>query len=78
MAKVIIDAEVCTGKKDCFRVCKFKVFGWEKAKGVTFLTKVKLMIESKGFQAVVKNEHACTACMDCVQACPEGAITVDE
>ena len=40
MAKVIIDAEVCTGKKDCFRVCKVKVFGWEKAKGVTFLTKV--------------------------------------
>ena len=78
MAKVIIDAEVCTGKKDCFRVCKVKVFGWEKAKGVTFLTKVKLMIESKGFQAVVKNEHACTACMECVQACPEGAITVDE
>ena len=54
MAKVFIDAEVCTGKKDCFRVCKVKVFGWEKARGVTFLTKVKLMIESKGFQAVVK------------------------
>ena len=78
MAKVSIDVELCTGKKDCFRVCKVKVFSWEKAKDVTFLTKVKLMIESKGFQAVVKNEHACTACMDCVQACPEGAITVDE
>ena len=30
------------------------------------------------FQAVVKNESACTACLDCVQACPEGAITVEE
>jgi NAD-dependent dihydropyrimidine dehydrogenase PreA subunit len=36
------------------------------------------MIESKGYQAVVRNESACTACLDCVQACPEGAITVEE
>ena len=78
MAKVSIDVEQCSGKKDCFRVCKVKVFSWEKAKGVTFLTKVKLMIESKGYQAFVKNESACTACLDCVHACPEGAITVEE
>ena len=78
MSKVSIDVELCTGKKDCFRACKVKVFSWEKASGVPFLTKIKLMIESKGYQAVVRNESACTACLDCVQACPEGAITVEE
>ena len=53
MAKVSIDVELCTGKKDCFRACKVKVSSWEKARGVTFLTKIKLMIEycyhRKGF-----------------------------
>ena len=77
MSKVEIDSEICTGKKDCLKVCKEKVFGWEKAKKVKFLTKIKLIIESNGYQAFVKNEKNCTTCMDCVYACPEGAITVN-
>ena len=48
MSKVSIDVELCTGKKDCFRACKFKVFSWEKARGVTFMTKIKLIVESGG------------------------------
>ena len=38
----------------------------------------KEKIDIDNFDAVVKNESACTACLDCVQACPEGAITVEE
>ena len=76
MHKVIIDNGLCLGKKSCITVCDPEVFGWQKATGVSMATKLKLMIESRGYQAVVENEGACTACMKCVQVCPEGAIEV--
>jgi len=76
MATVLIDKDLCLGKKDCIQVCEPQVFVWAKAQNVSFATKMKLMIESKGYQAFVENESACTACMKCVEVCPEGAIEV--
>ena len=76
MAKVLIDKDACLGRQDCIHVCEPAVFGYAKAKDVSFATKMKLMIESKGHQAFVENEAACTACMKCVEVCPEGAIEV--
>ena len=64
------------GKKSCIAVCDTEVLGWTKAKDVSFAGRIKLMMESKGYQAFVQNEAACTACMRCVQVCPEGAIEV--
>ena len=77
MPRVTIDKNLCLGKKSCVEICRPKVFGWQKAEGVGLLTRAKLMIESGGYQAVVANAAACTACMDCVRACPEGAIEVE-
>lgn len=78
MYRVSIDRELCLGKKDCLAVCPEGVFGWQKATQVSFATKVKLMLESRGYQAFVENAAACTGCMKCVTACPEGAIDVEE
>ena len=76
MHRVIIHKDICTGKKACIPVCDANVLGWAKAQDVSFTIKMKLMMESKGYQAYVANEAACTACMRCVQVCPEGAIEV--
>lgn len=73
---VTIDQKACLGRKDCIKVCEERVFGWEKAEGLGMVHKLRLQIESKGYQARVINEQACTGCMDCMQACPEGAIEV--
>lgn len=75
---VRIDKEFCLGHKDCITVCPEDVFGWGKATGVSFGTRIKLLMESGGRQAYVANEEACTACMICVSACPEGAIEVED
>ena len=76
--KVRIDKELCLGHRDCISVCPEDVFKWGKPTGLRFTTRIKLLIESGGRQAYVANEEACTACMVCVQVCPEGAIEVDD
>ena len=76
MAKVTIDPLRCEGKKACAQVCPAGVFRMEKAPtSLPITTLVKVFVHG-GRQAVVANEAACTACMKCIDVCPEDAITV--
>jgi NAD-dependent dihydropyrimidine dehydrogenase PreA subunit len=76
MAKVVVDAMRCEGKKTCAQVCPESVFRLEKVPtSLPVLVLVKVFVHG-GKQAVVANEAACTACMKCVEACPENAIRV--
>ena len=76
MAKVKVDPLRCEGKKTCAQVCPEGVFRLEKAPtSLPITTLVKVFVHG-GKQAVVVNEAACTACMKCVDVCPERAITV--
>lgn len=76
-AKVRVDARTCLGHRDCITVCPEGVFGWRRPPDVSLAMRLKLMIESRGYQAYVADEAACTACMVCVTVCPEGAIEVE-
>ncbi|HXU68538.1 MAG TPA: ferredoxin family protein [Polyangia bacterium] len=76
MAKVTVDPMRCEGKKTCAQVCPTGVFRMEKVStALPVLVLVKVYVHG-GRQAVVANEDACTACMKCVEVCPENAITV--
>ena len=76
MARVVIDHRSCEGKKDCLRVCPTKVFTFRPMQPeLPWYIKLKVAAHG-GKQAFVANESACTACMACVSACPEQAITV--
>ncbi len=76
MAKVVVDPLRCEGKKDCVRVCPEAVFRMEKVPtSLPVLVLVKVYVHG-GKQALVHNEAACTACMKCIDACPERAIQV--
>ncbi len=76
MAKVKVDPLRCEGKKTCAQVCPEGVFRLEKAPtSLPITTLVKVFVHG-GKQAVVINEAACTACMKCVDVCPEDAIQV--
>ena len=76
MANVSVDPMRCEGKKTCARLCPEGVFRMEKAPtSLPVLVLVKVFVHG-GRQAVVANEAACTACMKCVDACPEKAIRV--
>ena len=76
MAKVKVDPLRCEGKKTCAQVCPEGVFRLQKAPtSLPIATLVKVFVHG-GKQAVVVNEVACTACMKCVDVCPERAITV--
>ena len=76
MAKVTVDPMRCEGKKTCAQVCPTGVFKMEKVStALPVLVLVKVYVHG-GRQAVVANEDACTACMKCVEVCPEDAITV--
>ena len=76
MPRVTVDSERCENKKDCVRVCPENVFAIRKPTAkLSILATIKVFAHG-GKQAVVVNEEACTACMLCVDACPERAITV--
>ena len=76
MAKVTVNPLRCEGKKTCAQVCPEGVFRMEKAPtSLPVLVLVKVYVHG-GRQAIVANEAACTACMKCVEVCPEDAITV--
>ena len=76
MAKVTIDPLRCEGKKACAQVCPAGVFRMERVStSLPIATLVKVYVHG-GRQAVVANEAACTACMRCIEVCPEDAITV--
>jgi NAD-dependent dihydropyrimidine dehydrogenase PreA subunit len=76
MAKVHIDLARCEGKKDCVKICPEQVLAMREPDPATpTIARIKLWFHG-GKQARVENEAACTACMKCVDACPEDAITV--
>jgi NAD-dependent dihydropyrimidine dehydrogenase PreA subunit len=76
MAKVTVNPLRCEGKKTCAQVCPEGVFKMERAPtSLPILVLVKVYVHG-GRQAIVANEAACTACMKCVEVCPEDAITV--
>ena len=76
MAKVVVDALRCEGKKSCAQLCPEGVFRMERApRTLPLLVRIKVAVHG-GRQAIVVNEAACTACMKCVDACPERAIRV--
>jgi NAD-dependent dihydropyrimidine dehydrogenase PreA subunit len=76
MANVSVDPMRCEGKKTCAQICPAGVFRMEKAPtSLPVMVLVKVFVHG-GRQAVVANEAACTACMKCVDACPERAIRV--
>lgn len=75
MPKVIIDQNRCEGKKDCCKVCPERVFKMKKPENLSLLIRLKVRFHG-GLQAFAIREQACTACMKCVAACPERAITV--
>jgi NAD-dependent dihydropyrimidine dehydrogenase PreA subunit len=76
MAKVQVDPLRCEGKKTCAQVCPAGVFELVKAPtSLPITTLVKVFVHG-GRQAIVANEAACTACMKCVEVCPEEAIRV--
>ena len=76
MAKVKIDPLRCEGKQTCAQICPEGVFRMAKAPTSLPITTLVRVFVHGGRQAVVANEAACTACMKCVDACPEDAITV--
>jgi NAD-dependent dihydropyrimidine dehydrogenase PreA subunit len=76
MPKVVVDPLRCEGKKTCAQQCPEAVFAMRKAPpGLPLLVRIKVAVHG-GKQAAVVNEAACTACMKCVEVCPEDAIRV--
>jgi len=76
MPSVVVDHRRCEGKKDCLRVCPTQVFRLGPTEpSLPWLLKLKVAAHG-GKQAFAVNAAACTACMECVTACPEHAITV--
>lgn len=76
MPRVAVDTLACIGDKRCLKVCPTTVFALTAPRdALPFMQQVKLAVHG-GKQAYVKNELACIACMDCVEACPQDAVTV--
>ena len=76
MAKVRVDPLRCEGKRSCALICPAGVFRLEKAPtSLPITTLVKVFVHG-GRQAIVVDEAACTACMKCIEVCPEEAIRV--
>lgn len=76
MSRVVVDATKCEGERECLRVCPTGVFALRRPTNpLPLLLRVKVTLHG-GKQAFARNEGACTACLKCVDACPEAAITV--
>lgn len=76
MPRVVVDTVACIGDRKCLKACPTSVFGLkEPVEPMPFLQQLKITVHG-GRQAYVKNELACIACMECVVACPQDAITV--
>ena len=76
MTTVTIDPMRCEGAKKCAVVCETKVFVMKKPDpGLPWYVRLKVLAHG-GKQAFVRDESACTACMKCVELCPEDAIVV--
>lgn len=77
----VIDRGRCEGKADCVRVCPVGVFMVgtlppELRAGLSIKGKLKGLVH-RWQQALLVKEQACEACGQCVNACPEKAITLE-
>ncbi len=76
MATVTVSELKCEGAKDCIKACPVDVFAMRRPDpNLPWTVRFKVLVHG-GKQAYARNEKACTACMACVEACPERAITV--
>ena len=76
MAHVTVNPRRCEGAKDCVRVCPERVFAMKDVEPtLPWWIRLKVRVHG-GRQAYVRHEEKCTACMKCVEACPEDAIRV--
>jgi NAD-dependent dihydropyrimidine dehydrogenase PreA subunit len=76
MAQVVVDPRRCEGKKTCAVTCPEGVFVMRRPEGeLPWSTRIKVALHG-GKQAFVMHEEACTACMKCIEVCPERAIRV--
>lgn len=64
MPNVFVDLEVCEGHGLCTEACPVEVYDLVEIKGET--------------KAQPTRANDCILCMACVNACPVGAITVEE
>lgn len=64
MPSVFVDLEVCKGHGLCDEACPVEVYDLVEIKGET--------------KAQPTRANDCILCMACVNACPLGAITVEE
>ena len=75
--KVEVNNHACENKQTCIDVCPTDVFEMlpTTVRHPLFWLKIKA---HGGRQAVPVQEEACIGCMECVTACPELAITVEQ
>ena len=80
LMRPVIDRNRCEGRGDCVAVCPHEVFaiGQLPVDDRSALTWIGSL---KGFahgwrQAFTPNADRCSACAQCVSACPERAITL--
>lgn len=64
LPSVVVDLEVCEGHGLCAEACPVEVYDLVEIKGET--------------KAQPTRANDCILCMACVNACPVGAITVEE
>lgn len=75
-----VNRRSCEGKADCVAVCPYAVFEIRKIDEIEYrslplLARLKLLAHGKR-TAYTPRADACRACGLCVEACPEGAITL--
>ena len=76
----VVDRNRCEARADCVRVCPYDVFeigrlSQQDKAGMSLLGRLKSAARENR-QTFVVNPDACNACNLCVEACPEGAITL--
>ena len=74
--RVVVSPGRCENKQQCIVVCPTDVFAMIKPQGVSnpFL-RLKIRVHGDLIASALR-EAQCIGCMECVSACPEGAITV--
>ena len=76
----VVDRNRCEAKQDCVRVCPYDVFeirmlSAEDRGLLSWLGKLKAWAHGNQ-QAFVVRPEACHGCRLCIEACPEGALSL--